>query len=183
VVDDTELLRRASRGDGAAFQALAERHARYLSGLAVALAGNPFDADDLIQETLLAAFAAAGSFRGEASVKTWLVKILARQSALLRRTAKRRIEVTGPLTANENMTHVPSTTSETAAVDARLDLATLLAEVSPEHRAVVVLRELEGLSYGEIAAALALPRGTVESRLFRAREQLRSLLGLGQGEG
>ncbi len=68
-----------------------------------------------------------------------------------------------------------TTTSPAAArqAEARLDLATMLASLSAEHRAVIVLRELQGLSYEEMARALGVPRGTVESRLHRAREELR----------
>jgi len=62
------------------------------------------------------------------------------------------------------------------ALDVRMDLLEVLSGLSPEHREVVVLRELEGMSYDEIAGVLGVPRGTVESRLFRAREKLRERL-------
>jgi RNA polymerase sigma-70 factor (ECF subfamily) len=63
--------------------------------------------------------------------------------------------------------------NDTGGAEAKLDLTTMLATLSVEHRAVIVLRELEGMSYEEMAAALGVPRGTVESRLHRAREELR----------
>ena len=63
--------------------------------------------------------------------------------------------------------------SEASGTEAKLDLTTMLQKLSPEHRAVIVLRELERLSYDEMAEALGIPRGTVESRLHRAREELR----------
>jgi RNA polymerase sigma-70 factor, ECF subfamily len=172
VADDNELARRSSRGDAAAFDALVERHATYLYGVAYALCGNSADAEDLVQETLAGAW--KGKFRGESSARTWLVQILVRQAAMLHRSRRRHgrpvsldadpaggpaIEATGP------------TASSSAA--ARLDLTEMLASLSPEHRAVIVLRELEGMSYDEMARTLGVPQGTVESRLYRAREELR----------
>jgi RNA polymerase sigma-70 factor (ECF subfamily) len=165
VADDAELLR-LGRNDPAAFRALIERHAQYLHGVAHALTGNAADAEDLVQETLLGAI--SGSFRGESSVRTWLVRILVNRAAMLRRTRKRK-------PAQElGETPVQSAKPQAAnAVDAKIDLTAMLEELSDEHRQVIVLRELEGLSYQEIAAALGVPRGTVESRLHRAREELR----------
>jgi RNA polymerase sigma-70 factor (ECF subfamily) len=169
VPDDTELLEQIRRGDQAAFRALLERHARYLFGVAHSLtAGNATDAEDLVQETLLGAL--SGHFRGESSVRTWLVRILVNRAAMLRRSRSRR-----PETPNERLNQAasPASAGTTGAVEARLDLTTMLAALTPEHRQVIVLRELEGLSYEQIAAALHVPRGTVESRLHRAREELR----------
>jgi RNA polymerase sigma factor (sigma-70 family) len=68
-----------------------------------------------------------------------------------------------------------------AAADARMDLAGMLERLSEEHREVVVLREIEGMSYEEMSAVLGVPRGTVESRLHRAREQLKRLFGVAKG--
>src|SRR5215207_3971103 len=81
-------MRLASRGDESAFRALVDRHGRYLTGVAFSLCGNATDAEDLVQETLVAAL--TSTFRGESKVRTWLVQILVRRAALLRRSRKRQ---------------------------------------------------------------------------------------------
>ncbi len=164
--DDRELLK-LGRTDPRAFRALVERQSQYLYGVAHALARNDADAEDLVQQTLLGAI--KGTFRGESSVRTWLVKILVNQAAMLRRTRSRHPE------SEFDDARPPASAdgSATAKVDAKIDLTAMLAQLSLEHRQVIVLRELEGLSYEEMAAALGVPRGTVESRLHRAREELR----------
>jgi RNA polymerase sigma-70 factor (ECF subfamily) len=175
-VSDAELLHRVRHGgEDAAFRTLLDRHASYLYGIARALTGNAADADDLVQDAFVATL--TSHFRGESSVRTWLVKILVRRSAMLRRTRSRRIL---PLRMSSGQEEAPGAAKPTsggpAAVDARIDLAAMLEKLSPDHRRVIVLRELEGLSYEEIADVLGVPRGTVESRLHRAREELRNRL-------
>lgn len=170
VPDDSELVRRVVRGDPSALGTLVERHARYLFGIAHGLTGNAADAEDIVQETFAAVLKTR--FRGESAVRTWLVQILVRQAGMLRRKHQRR----GPLQAIEPDTAVDHELARPAggdASDARLDLETMLAVLTPEHRAVIVLRELQGMSYDQMAATLNIPRGTVESRLHRAREELR----------
>jgi RNA polymerase sigma-70 factor (ECF subfamily) len=172
VPDDSELLNQIRRGDQGAFAALLERHARYLFGVAHALtAGSAHDAEDLVQETLMAALTA--NFRGESSLRTWLVRILVNRAAMLRRLRSRRPEVGAGPNLDPLASPASAGTAHAGAVEAKLDLTTMLAALTPEHRQVIVLRELQGLSYEEIARALHVPRGTVESRLFRAREELR----------
>jgi RNA polymerase sigma-70 factor (ECF subfamily) len=164
---DAELLRRIYAGDQAAFRTLVDRHGRYLTGVAISLCGNRTDAEDLVQETFVAAL--TSRFRGESSARTWLVQILVRRSAMLRRSRKR--EQGQPLAGESER----SSRSEVSGTDAKLDLARMLEGLSPDQRQVIVLRELEGLSYEEMAAALHVPRGTVESRLHRARAALKQL--------
>ncbi len=169
MIDDTELLNQIGRGDPAACRTLLERHGSYLFGVARALTGNGADAEDLVQETLIGAL--TSRFRGESSVRTWLVRILTNQAGMLRRRPSKRANHVGldetPSPAS------PASDAGAGGADAKLDLSMMLAALSLEHRQVLVLRELEGLSYEEIAQALHLPRGTVESRLHRAREDLR----------
>jgi RNA polymerase sigma-70 factor (ECF subfamily) len=165
---DAELLKRVYRGDQGAFRVLVDRHGRYLTGVALALANrNQADAEDLVQETFVAAL--TSRFRGESAGRTWLVQILVRQAALLRR--KRQREHGTPVAGESEKTTLP----ETFATDAKLDLAQMLEGLSDDQREVIVLRELEGLTYEEMAKELHVPRGTVESRLHRARAALRDL--------
>src|SRR4051794_27824234 len=171
VLDDRELLSRSARGDVDAQHALIERHAPYLFGVARALSGDAHDAEDLVQETFMGAF--RSRFRGESTLRTWLVKILMRRAGMLRRSRRRERSNVSLNASGGNEPAVASGAPKGGGADARLDLSVMLAALSPEHRQVIVLRELEHLSYEEIAEALGLPRGTVESRLHRAREELR----------
>lgn len=170
--DDNELARLIARGDETAFRVLVDREARYLYGIARALVGNGHDAEDLVQETFAAAF--KGRFRGESSVRTWLVQILVRRAGMLRRSPwwrrRRQLSESAPAGGPAGVTTPAAGSGD---VEARLDLTAMLATLSTEHRAVIVLRELQGMTYEEMALALGIPQGTVQSRLHRAREELR----------
>ena len=163
---DEQLLQRSQRGSQDAFAEIVRRHGRYLYGVAHAMLGDPFDAEDAVQESLLAA--ASADYRGDSTVRTWLVGITVRQAGMLRRKRFRWRRKPPP----PEQTHQPDAT---AAVDARIDLATMLARLPMNQREIIVLRELEQMSYDQIAQTLDIPRGTVESRLHRARQQLRTL--------
>ncbi len=166
---DAELIRRIGRGDEAAFRALVDRHARYLYGIAASLT-NVTDAEDVVQETFAAVLTAR--FRGESAVRTWLVQILVRQAAMHRRK-RRRPMASLDAGAGSGAEEPARSASPIAGAEAKLDLAAMLETLSPEHRQVIVLREVEQMSYDEIARSLGVPRGTVESRLHRARAELR----------
>ena len=166
---DLELLRKAAAGDGAAFHELVDRHADRLFALATSLLRNTADAEDVVQETFAGAFRGLAKFEARASVKTWLTRILFLQVAKWRRDRKGKqtqpIEAAAAATENREST-----------VEQKVDLHAALATLSPEHQEVLLLREFEQLSYDEIATVLGVPRGTVESRLFRARAELRTRL-------
>jgi RNA polymerase sigma-70 factor (ECF subfamily) len=166
--EDVELLRRIAGGDEAAFRVLVDRHARYLTGVALALAGNnAADAEDLVQETFTAVL--TSRYRGESAARTWLVNILVRRAAMLRRSRRReRGEPAGESPEQ-------GAASAEGGSDAKLDVARMLEGLSPDQRQVIVLRELQGLSYEQMAEVLKVPRGTVESRLHRARAALKEL--------
>ena len=137
--------------------------------LAVSLVGNRTDAEDVLQEAFAGAYRGAGGFRGGSTVKTWLSRILATQAAKWWRDRKGE--------RGERLAEVASSASAAeAAVGAKMDLDAALAQLSPEHRQVLVLRELDGMSYDAMADSLGIPRGTVESRLHRARAELRRRL-------
>lgn len=171
---DSELVEKARAGDPSAFHELVDRYAGFLFALAVSLSGNAADAEDMVQETFAGAFRGVAAFEGRASVKTWLARILIRQAARYHRTARRRQAMFLPLEAAAE-SHAAGASGHTAA-DTRLDVMAAIGSLSPEHREVIVLRELQGLSYEEMAVALEVPRGTVESRLFRARREMQELL-------
>lgn len=169
---DVDLVRRARRGDDAALHRLVERHAGRLYGLAVSLVSNRADAEDIVQDTFAGAIRGLRGFREQASVKTWLTRILIKRVARLHRW--RRLRRTKPIEAAGEADADAGAMAERA--DMRLDVAAVLSRLSEEHRMVVVLREMRGMSYAEIADVLQVPRGTVESRLFRARQRLKELL-------
>jgi RNA polymerase sigma-70 factor (ECF subfamily) len=173
---DLQLLRQAGGGDAAAFSALVDRHAKPMYRLAYMLTGSAADAEDVLQETWTGVYKALKRFEGRSTVKTWLTRILTTQVALWRR--KRR---GGMLSLDDSPVAqadaLPGREHSAARrSDWQSDLDVALGRLSPDHREVIVLREVDGLSYDEIAEALRVPRGTVESRLHRARGELRKLL-------
>lgn len=199
---DLELLRSAGGGDDDAFHALVDRHAAALFRVAQSLTRNRADAEDLLQETFVGAYRGLKRFAGRSSVKTWLVQILTRQAAKAWHKSRhsrstRSIDAaetnhasggTGAVDRRGNGYDDPALQSPThvAAVDRRLDVMAVLKTMSAPHREVLVLREIRGLSYEEIAQVLEVPRGTVESRLSRARAEFREKLTKGErraGEG
>jgi RNA polymerase sigma-70 factor, ECF subfamily len=170
----TDLLERARRGDTAAFGLLAETHAPALYRLAVALTRNHVDAEDLVQETLLGALERIGGFEGRSTLKTWLSRILIFQVWKQRRRAKvrRAIRLSDD---NGEPIDLPAPVSGPAeSTERKIDVMRMLSTLSPEFRETLILREFEGFSYEEIAKALDIPQGTVESRIFRARQELKA---------
>ena len=175
---DLELLRRARRGEDAAFHELVDRYSVPLFRLAFLLVGNETDAEDVVQETLLGSLQGLKRFEGRSSVKTWLTRILAKQAALHHRSRSRRKTVSLEEAGEElaMVVEAPGPDSGVQRVDTRMDVQAVLRSLSAEHRQVIVLREFEAMSYKEISEVLDIPCGTVESRLFRAREHLKKLL-------
>ena len=183
---DLELWQSAAKGDHGAFHTLMDRHSRGMFRLAQSLSANRSDAEDICQETFVAAFKSLNSFDARASVKTWLTRILMRRAAKIwnkqkhqRRTlsldADTRLDYRSGESCN-NIAGQIGVAPTTHLVDQRMDLLQVIRTLPEEFRETVVLREIEGLSYAEIAQTLGVPRGTVESRLFRARAELRKKL-------
>ncbi len=181
---DSELLRAIRNGEEAAFHELVDRHGDSLFALAYSLLGSRTDAEDAVQEAFLGAFRRAGSFEGRSSLKTWLVRIVVNQAYKTRRSRKVRKTEPIDLEGNQRSDRVLRVPTGSVAVESRIDVQAMLATLSPEHREVIVLRELQGFSYEEMAEALGVPVGTVESRLFRAQgteATLRGISGLKTG--
>jgi RNA polymerase sigma-70 factor (ECF subfamily) len=178
---DTELVAKIRLGDQSAFQELVRRHADSLLGMAYSLVGSRSDAEDVVQETLIVALRRIGSFEGRSAVGTWLRGILVFKAAKLRRS--RKVRSTLALHDHDGSTDAGrsdaglATRSASLAVDSRVDVMAMLDTLSQEHRESVVLRELQQYSYEEISGMLKIPIGTVESRLYRARQELRKRFG------
>lgn len=174
---DSELVAKIRRGDQQAFQQLVGRHADSLLGMAYSLVGSRADAEDVVQETLIVALRRISTFEGRSTFGTWLRGILVFKAAKLRRSRKVRSSL--PIQDHDGSGAVDradaglSSRSPSAAVDSRVDVMAMLETLSDEHREIVVLREIQQLSYDEISAMLKIPLGTVESRLYRARQELR----------
>jgi len=186
-----ELVREAAGGDDAAFHELVDRHAPGLMRAAVSLTPTRSDAEDLVQEALIGAFRGLARFDGRSSVKTWLTSILIRQAAKSWRKSKRSRQMRPIHVAGEGQDQQIDdpglrVKSGSERADQRLDLMAVLKTLQPEHREVIVMREFQGLSYQEIAQALGVPRGTIDSRIHRARLEMRERLksyGVDEGTG
>lgn len=177
---DLDLIRRAAGQDQQAFAVLVGRYAQSLYRLAYVMVGSAADAEDVLQETLVGAYRGLANFEERSSVKTWLSRILVRQAAHLLRSRKtRRGRLTksmdGPVAPPSDDPGMASGPGDEA-VRRKMDVAAALKTLSPEHREIILLREFQGLAYEEIAQVLDVPRGTVDSRLSRARRELQQRL-------
>jgi RNA polymerase sigma-70 factor (ECF subfamily) len=175
---DHDLAERAARGDRAAFHAIVDRYAQDLFRLARSLSRSADDADDIVQETFVAAYRGIARFDRKSTLKTWLSRIAIKLAAKAWNKGRRSREAVSLNAGPEAIVSDPrlTTHSATEGVDRRLDLLAILPTITREYREVLVLRELEQMSYAEIAEALGLPQGTVESRLHRGRSELREKL-------
>jgi RNA polymerase sigma-70 factor, ECF subfamily len=177
--DEAELIERAKKGDTRAFGVLVERYQRRVVGVALAVVHNQDDAIELAQETFVRAFENVGKFELRSSFSTWLYRIAANLAIDFRRRETRRPALRGEEADNE-FQRIPSPIGDSFVAVQRSELgqriSDALSQLTPEHRAVILLREVEGLSYDEISEALQCPRGTVMSRLHYARNHLREIL-------
>jgi RNA polymerase sigma-70 factor (ECF subfamily) len=164
-------LRRAREGDAAAFTALVRAYDPQLRAYAYRLLRDATLMDDALQNAYLSAYRAIGRFRGDASFKNWMYRIV--HNACIDLIRKRWDD--GELFESAATIGDPATAGA-----ARLDLIAAFEKMTTEHRAVLVLIDVEGLDYAEAADILAVPIGTVRSRLNRARAAMRDTLGGGQ---
>lgn len=177
--DEAELIARAKKGDREAFGVLVSRYERRVIGVALAVVHNQDDALELAQETFVRAFENLRSFESRSSFSTWLYRIAANLAIDFWRKEGRYSVLRGEDAENE-LSRLPSARGDSFAAATRAELGERLSEaleqLTPEHRAVILLREVEGLSYDEISEVLNCPRGTVMSRLHYARSRLRKIL-------
>ncbi|MFQ5569220.1 MAG: RNA polymerase sigma factor [Rhodothermales bacterium] len=175
---DGELVARAREGDRRAFRLLVEKYEAEIAATVVSMLGPSAEVDDVVQEVFIRFYQALDRFRGDAAVSTYLKRIAINRSLDVLRRRKRLLSRF--LSRDDDTRHVPEQTVQTEAqIDAR-ERARLVHEaiqaLPPKHRAVVVLRMIEGYSTEETAEILGIAYGTVLSRLSRAHARLKTLL-------
>jgi RNA polymerase sigma-70 factor (ECF subfamily) len=199
--DEGVLVEQAKTGDARAFRTLVERNQGRLFAVAFGMLKDRDDAMDVVQDAFIKAHKKLVDFEGNAAFGTWLYRICVNLCIDKKRSDARRRSVAlddaraidvsdekepplpgvGPRSSGTN----PARNLHDKELGSEIDRG--LARLSSEHRAVLLLREVEGMSYEEIAETLEIPKGTVMSRLFHARKnlqrQLRPYLGLKDGEG
>lgn len=175
LTEEQHLVAAAQRGDRAAFDELVKRTYMDTYSMALRLTTNEEDARDVVQEVYLRAWKGIGKFRGDARVSTWLYRITANTASThIQRRRKHRVE---PYSEHHDVVEVatemhPEGAVESAAVLARLEDA--LAGLSPKLRAIVVLKDVYGLSHEAIADELGISVAATKVRLHRARRKLRN---------
>ncbi|MBI2812720.1 MAG: sigma-70 family RNA polymerase sigma factor [Opitutae bacterium] len=181
---DPELLRRAQAGDEAAFGIIMRSHYERIFRLVYAIVRHEADARDVCQEIWLTVWRELPRFRGEARFSTWLHPIATRRALDHLRKRRRWFDRFLPFANGDDAVESapePSTADDDGSLaesgERRAALHAALAALPPKLRAVLALREVEGLSYEEIAHAVSVPTGTVMSRLYHARRLLAQKLG------
>jgi len=178
---DAELVGRWQAGDASAFEALVRRHERPVFRLALRMLGNRQEAEDVTQEALLSLHRHGHSFRRESRFSTFVYRVAA-NAALNRRRTLGRSRARERLLAERQSGGIDLPTSPrdpgdaAAGAQAQARVQEALQELPPDLRLAVVLFDIEGLPYGEIARVLEVPEGTVKSRIHRARNALRERL-------
>jgi len=181
---DGELVLRARQGDRQAFRELVERYQRKVAALAVGMLRNREDALDVVQDTFTKAYQSLDRFKGDSSFYTWVYRIAVNLCIDHQRREARYVPLgvdadeandeTVPVTSDDLERNEPFEHARSQEIGARL--ANAIEELTPDHRAVILLREVDGLSYEEISQVLECPKGTVMSRLHYARRQLQARL-------
>jgi len=184
---DAELVERFKGGDRSAFNEIVQRYQHRVFTMCMRKMGNEQVASEVAQDVFVALFRALGRFRGDSQLSTWIYRVVINhcknRRQYRRRRAMDRHESLDGLAENDDDKPKRQLPSDDAPPDAstfrseaQAILEVALAELEEEQRTIIVLRDMEDLSYEEIGQLLELPRGTVKSRLHRARSQLAKTL-------
>jgi RNA polymerase sigma-70 factor, ECF subfamily len=186
-VGDEALIAACRRGDTSAFECLVLRHQRMLFNVALRMTGIHEDAADIVQDAFIAAWSRLGDFRGEARFSTWLTAIvvnLSRTRSKQRRVGERRFaySLNAALPDGDNdllpdpPSMAPSALAQLEEAELRQMVQRCIEALDQGFREVLVLRDMQEMSYEEVGTALNLRQGTVKSRLFRARDAVKDCL-------
>jgi RNA polymerase sigma-70 factor (ECF subfamily) len=185
--EDRELIQQAQSGDTAAFRRLVERHQRRAFAIAVGLVRDENDAREIVQEAFLRVYKGLATFEGSSSFFTWLYRIVTNLAIdLMRKPGRKAAEL------DEGRTSLVDEPDGDFALVSRIDgadpidvvrrkemaarIQTALDALPSYHRAVILMREVEGMSYEEMAEAMGVSKGTIMSRLFHARRKMQTAL-------
>lgn len=179
-----ELIARAQTGDEAAFEELVVTNQNRIYNLTLRMSGNPDDAQELAQEAFLSAWRGLPRFQGNSSFSTWLYRLATNVCIDYLRRQKRRGGQGGGVSLDDDEDRTvlqlpdrgPGPEEELERRETREAIGLGLSRLSEEHRRILVMREMDGLSYTEIGDLLQLEEGTVKSRIARARLALRAVL-------
>lgn len=186
LVNDEDLIKLSTQGDMQAFEELVARYQNRVYSLSYRYMGNEEDANDMAQEAMLKAYRALRAFKGESSFSTWLYRITANVCLDELRKRKRTVhmiyldEPVATVDGNDMERDIADQSPTADIIYEQKELGELLQSVintlKPEHRTVIILRDIMDLSYEEMAEILKCSMGTVKSRLSRGREILRRKL-------
>ncbi|HHU32093.1 MAG: RNA polymerase sigma factor [Zhaonellaceae bacterium] len=181
---ESELILKCKNGNVEAFEELVLKYQRQIYTVAYRFMGNHEDASDLAQEAFIKAYKSIDRFRGESSLKTWLYHIVANvcRDELRKRKKGQVLSLDAPISTEEgeitrqteDWTYAPDLIYESK--EAQYFIQEAINQLTPEYKEVIILREIQGFSYEEIAQHLGCSLGTIKSRLNRARKAMRDLL-------
>jgi RNA polymerase sigma-70 factor (ECF subfamily) len=182
--EEDALVTALCQGDGQAYEILIQRYQQPVFYLVCRFLNDPSDACDIVQEVFLKIFRNIGSFRGNSSLKTWIYRIAVNEAYNHRRWFSRHQRQEVALGAEEGMPSYADSLADqgrtpfdlAADHETRALVEEALTQLNAKFRAAVVLRDIEDLSYEEIASVLDVSLGTVKSRILRGREALRKIL-------
>jgi len=182
--EDRVLVVQAKTGDKKAFRKLVERHQRRAFAIAIGLVRDESDANEIVQEAFLRVFRGLEAFEGGSSFFTWLYRIVSNLAIdVMRKPSRRETEPLDPARLDDGVDQPliariggsdPEDAVRRREIHVRIEEA--LSDLPPYHRGVILMREVEGMSYEEMAEAMGVSKGTIMSRLFHARRKLQRAL-------
>jgi RNA polymerase sigma-70 factor (ECF subfamily) len=185
--EDYELVSFCKKGDVDAFEVLVKKHQRRMLNIAYRMIGNYEEACEIVQDAFVSAYRNLKGFKGKSKFSTWLYTIVMnlsknRLKQLKTQLHREKFSIDNPILTNDGQIKVEPASSEPSALEklekreVQQKVQECINSLDDEFREVLILRDIQGFSYGEISDLLKAPEGTVKSRLFRAREAIKDCL-------